>query len=263
MTLKLISASIASIGAFFMANTIQAATPAEAQPQQSLVFNDLATQCASHVDASTLQAIVRTESSFNPFAIGVVRGSVKQPKTFDEAVKTAKALHAEGKNFSMGLAQINRYNLDKYGLDYESVFDVCKNLQTGADILAECYGRAPAKNGQAALQEALSCYYSGNFRTGFGYDLKGLPSYVERILSSAKKNTALQEIQPPIKEDKEPISEPKPTVPAIDANAKPVKITVKATSNASAKGVNKPIKIKETSSDKDRMTASWDAFGEW
>lgn len=232
------------------------ATPLE----PPLLFNDVAIKCASHVDSSTLQAIVRTESSFNPFAIGVVRGSVKQPTTFEEAVKTAKSLHEQGKNFSMGLAQINRYNLDKYGLDYESVFDVCKNLKTGADILAECYSRAPAKKGQAALQEALSCYYSGNFRTGFGNDLKGLPSYVERILSSAKKNNPEQLI----KQEKTSTENKTTTVPAIDASTPPVKVTVKKPSN---KGVKKSTvrKVVSTSNQQanNSPTATWDAFGEW
>lgn len=74
-----------------------------------------------------IQRIVTVESSFNPYAIGVVGGRLerRQPKTEEEAVVTAKYLANHGWNFSMGLAQINRYNLQKYGLDYHSVFDVC------------------------------------------------------------------------------------------------------------------------------------------
>lgn len=240
--------------------TAMAATPAEKQP---ILFNDLATKCASHVDSSTLQAIVRTESSFNPFAIGVVRDSVKQPTTFAEAVETAKELHEKGKNFSMGLAQINRYNLEKYGLDYESVFDVCKNLKVGADILAECYGRAPGKKGQEALQEALSCYYSGNFRTGFGNDLKGLPSYVERILNAAKRNHPDQKIK--TFTEKPSTKQAVTTVPAIDADAKPVKVSVRAsTTNRSNQ---KPVAIKDANTNNKQVNNSprpaWDAFSEW
>lgn len=239
------------------------ASPEELNQAQTLVFNEVAATCASHVDSSTLQAIVRTESAFNPYAIGVVRGAIKQPTNFSEAVAAAKKLDAEGKNFSMGLAQINRYNLDKYDLDYESVFDVCKNLKTGADILAECYGRAPAKQGQAALQEALSCYYSGNFRTGFGNDLKGLPSYVERVISSAQKNSPDQEIKKLT--EKSSTKQAVTTVPAIDVTAKPVKVTARA--STTQKGVNKtPVTIKETSNrqtNNNTAQAAWDAFGEW
>lgn len=230
---------------------------------ESLIFNELATTCASNVDSSTLQAIVRTESAFNPYAIGVVRGSIKQPTTFEEAVAAAKKLEAEGKNFSMGLAQINRYNLAKYNLDYESVFDVCNNLKAGAEILAECYGRAPGKQGQEALQEALSCYYSGNFRTGFGNDLKGLPSYVERILTSAKQNQPDQRIKKPVEH---PSTKPTVTnVPAIDANVKPVKAIVRASSSINKGVEKKPVSLNKVSQNETASLspAAWDAFGEW
>ena len=48
-------------------------------------------------------------------------------------------------------------------------------------LLADCYDRATAQDGagpdrpQAALRQALSCYYSGNFVTGFkhGYVNRG------------------------------------------------------------------------------------------
>lgn len=252
------------VSSFLLTMSCQAALAATADSSQPVLFNDLAVKCAAHVDSSTLQAIVRTESAFNPYAIGVVRGSIKQPTTFDEAVAAAKKLDEEGKNFSMGLAQINRYNLPKFNLDYESVFDECKNLQTGADILTECYGRAPGKKGQEALQEALSCYYSGNFRTGFGNDLKGLPSYVERILSSAKQNSPTQAIKKPV--EKPPIKQTVTTVPAIDADAKPVKVTARP-SNTTNKGVEeKPATIKVSNRQANSpppAAAAWDAFGEW
>lgn len=250
-----------------------------------LVFNEMASDCAANVDVSTLQAIVRTESSFNPYAIGVVRGAVKQPSTFEEAVATAKALHAAGKNFSMGLAQINRYNLDKYGLDYESVFDVCKNLKVGADILAECYGRAPGKKGQEALQEALSCYYSGNFRTGFTTDLKGLPSYVERILTSAKHYNPNETIRLATVNETPGVST---IVPAIDASAKPVKVvkpkapnnktsqaaaavkvSVRSRTQSNQQSTINPYQERSnttllTQERNERNTpAAWDAFSDW
>ena len=113
-------------------------------------FNDLAAQCTNAVHPNTLQAVARVESGFNPYAIGVVRGSLKrQPRTLAEAVATAKSLHAQGKNFSMGLMQVNRYNLAAYGLNYETVFEPCKNINAGAKILKSCFDRAGG-NGQAA-----------------------------------------------------------------------------------------------------------------
>jgi type IV secretion system protein VirB1 len=81
-------------------------------------------------------------------------------------------LDASGYNYSLGLAQINQSNFKTYGLTRQTAFDPCKNLAAGASILADCYGRA-GNNGRQ-LGKALSCYNSGNFKTGFrtGYVAK-------------------------------------------------------------------------------------------
>jgi len=140
-----------------------------------------------------MAAVARVESGFNPFAIGVVGGRlVRQPANKAEAVATAKSLEQNGFNFSMGLGQVNRYNLPKYGMDYETAFEPCENLRVGAAILSECFARAKKTlvSDQAALQAAFSCYYSGNFSTGFRSDFQGQPSYVEKVLSSAGVSAA-------------------------------------------------------------------------
>ena len=107
--------------------------------------------------------VVRVESSGNPYAIGVVGGRLqRQPKNLAEAVATAKMLEQKGFNFSLGLAQVNRYNLKKYGLhSYEHAFQVCPNVKAGSHILRECYNRAKDWG------KSFSCYYSGNFVTGY------------------------------------------------------------------------------------------------
>lgn len=127
------------------------------------------------VPSEVMRHVVRVESSYNPYAIGVVGGRlVRQPKTLPEALATARMLESRGYNFSLGLAQVNRYNLGKYGLDsYEKAFQVCPNLQAGSQILAECYGRANGDWGKS-----FSCYYSGNFVTGFHH------GYVQKIYAS-------------------------------------------------------------------------------
>jgi len=157
-------------------------------------FNTLAQQCAPGVHPATLQALVRTESGFNPFAIGIVGGRLaRQPKNRDEAVATVKALDAAGWNYSMGLSQVNRANLVHYGLagqDAAAAFDPCANLRAGSAILADCYRRASAQMGagQPALRAALSCYYSGNFERGLIADSgsQSAPSsYVQRVVANA------------------------------------------------------------------------------
>ena len=154
-----------------------------------LDFMVLAQQCAPTVAPQTMAAVVQVESSFNPYAIGVVGGRLqRQPKSQAEAVATAKALEADGWNFSVGVAQVNRYNLPKYSLTYEEAFEPCANVRVGSKILEDCYMRAlPRTEGdrQRALHSAFSCYYSGNFTRGFRPDKAGEPSYVQKVLAQA------------------------------------------------------------------------------
>lgn len=132
------------------------------------------------VPHEVMHHVVRVESSFNPYAIGVVGGRlVRQPKNLPEAVATVRMLEQRGYNFSIGVAQVNRYNLGKYGLDsYEKAFDVCPNLQAGSRILAECFQRSQDWG------KSFSCYYSGNFVTGFRH------GYVQKIYASMRGSQA-------------------------------------------------------------------------
>lgn len=132
------------------------------------------------VPPEVMQHVVRVESSFNPYAIGVVGGRLaRQPQNLAEAVSTARMLEREGYNFSLGLAQVNRYNLAPQGLaTYERAFEMCPNLQAGSRILAECYGRSGKDWGKA-----FSCYYSGNFVTGYRH------GYVQKVVASWRQAT--------------------------------------------------------------------------
>lgn len=127
------------------------------------------------VPPTVMEHVVKVESSFNPYAIGVVGGRLaRQPRNLPEALSTARMLEDRGYNFSLGLAQVNRYNLTRQGLDsYEKAFDVCPNLQAGSRILAECYSRSGKDWGKA-----FSCYYSGNFTTGYRH------GYVQKVFAS-------------------------------------------------------------------------------
>ena len=147
----------------------------------SAVFLTLVMSCAPQVDAGTAHALIVVESGFNPHAIGVVGGVLdRQPTGRSEAIATAKALQATGWNFSVGLAQINQHNFDRLGLTVESAFEPCINLAAMQKALAECYARATQRNSaeQRALRETLSCYYSGNFVTGFAH------GYVRRVVAA-------------------------------------------------------------------------------
>ena len=129
------------------------------------------------VPAAVMQHVVHVESSFNPYAIGVVGAHlVRQPHNLSEAITTARMLASRGYNFSLGLAQVNRYNLAKYGLaSYTQAFQACPNLQAGAQILAQCMARSGNDWGKA-----FSCYYSGNFISGYQQ------GYVQKIFASMR-----------------------------------------------------------------------------
>ncbi|WP_430523925.1 lytic transglycosylase domain-containing protein, partial [Xanthomonas euvesicatoria] len=147
--------------AITMAAALLAAVPvfAGAQtPAKPLAFEKLATECAPDVHPTTLKGVVSAESSWNPYAIGVVGGRLdRQPRSLAEAVVTARELERQGFNFSMGLGQVNRYNLAKFGESYETVFEPCRNLKAGSAILKDCYQRARAQipDDQQALRAAF------------------------------------------------------------------------------------------------------------
>jgi len=104
-----------------------------------------------------LVAIADVESSFHPYAINVnlKKGKVKEKfscpssskcfyhsKGFSvfcssrkECEKFLKYLHKKGYNYDIGLMQINRLWIDKYGLNPESLFDPYYNALWGAYIL--------------------------------------------------------------------------------------------------------------------------------
>jgi type IV secretion system protein VirB1 len=165
-------------------------------------FMAIAQQCAPSVAPQSLAAVAHVESSFNPFAIGVVGARLaRQPRNQREAVATARALDRLGYNFSLGTVQVNRYNLAKYGESYETIFDLCRNLRAGAAILQDCFRRARLvyPDQQQALRAAFSCYYSGNFSTGFRH------GYVSRVVLAAGKDPDAIAVVPEIgKSDRTP-----------------------------------------------------------
>jgi type IV secretion system protein VirB1 len=147
----------------------------------------LAQQCAPQVSLSTMAAIVRTESGFNPYAIGVAHGQLaRQPASAAEAVATANALERGGWNFSVGLAQVNRSNWSAYGLNERSAFDPCRNLAAAAGILQRCFELArwtyahASMDSQSELRLSLSCYFSGDFSTGYR------TGYVQHVVDNAR-----------------------------------------------------------------------------
>lgn len=145
----------------------------------------LAAACAPQVDTGTALALVQVESAANPWAIGVVGAQLeRQPRSRGEALATARALRSQGRNFSIGLAQINIHNLAWLGLTLESALEPCANLAGMQRVLVACFQRATQQrrgDEQQALRMSLSCYYSGNFTTGRHH------GYVQRVVTAAAR----------------------------------------------------------------------------
>ncbi|PMS13165.1 lytic transglycosylase domain-containing protein [Trinickia caryophylli] len=190
---------------------------AGAPSAQSPAFVLLARTCAPNVDASTLSALVRTESGFNPFAIGVVGAHLsRQPASLAEALATVAELEARGYSYSVGLTQVNNRNFAKYGETAASLFEPCRNLRVGGAILTGCFARSSraAAGTQLALRAALSCYYSGNFTTGFS------SGYVAQVVSNARRD-ALRSGAEPIPLVRDPGGAPVRPRPAVRPVAAP------------------------------------------
>ncbi|MEI6706031.1 MAG: lytic transglycosylase domain-containing protein [Methylococcales bacterium] len=157
-------------------------------------FMILAYECAPWVAVQTIAAIIKTESEFNPLAIGV-NGDIKlsrQPNSKEEAVSTAKWLIANGYNIDLGLGQINSANLSKTGLTVDEIFDPCINITTTATILKDNYQAASREitNQQAALYAALSAYNTGSFTRGISN------GYVQKIINNVSGTTEPFQIVP-------------------------------------------------------------------
>ena len=146
-------------------------------------FPTLARECAPAVHITTLSAVVRHESAFDPLAIGVNAKPHRsiRPKSKQEAVDEVRKLMSKGIDFDVGYGQINVRNWKWLGVTPESVFDPCVNLASAQRVLVDCYRRAAKQHGPGdyALYAAFSCYNTGNLTAGF------TNGYVSKVLAGA------------------------------------------------------------------------------
>ena len=135
-------------------------------------------QCAPGVAPTVLQAIMRTESGYNPLALHV-NGPVQlrsPPTSVTQAAQWSSWLIRQGYSIDMGLMQINSRNLAPLNLTPASAFDPCQNVRAGAALLSAEYTRARQAGNPAntALLQAISAYNTGSPQAGFrnGYVAK-------------------------------------------------------------------------------------------
>lgn len=143
-------------------------------------FHVLTENCAPSVAPEIMEKLVRAESGFNRFAIGVNGAEHRSyfPNSQNEAAQIARDLIAQGHSIDMGLGQINSANLEWLELTVESVFDSCTNLKASELVLRDGYDRARKQGSdpETALHQALSAYNTGTFTRGFSN------GYVERVM---------------------------------------------------------------------------------
>jgi len=134
------------------------------------VVTTLALTCAPQVAPATLAAIARTESGFDPLAIGDnTEHRAYHPAAKLEAIALAAQLAAEGHDLDLGLMQINQRNFGWLGLAVSDAFEPCRSLAAGAAVLT-----------------ALSRYNTGKSSSPVGM------AYARRVLSQGKG----EEIEP-------------------------------------------------------------------
>lgn len=92
--------------------------------------------CAEEgVSKELAMAIAKTESGLNPLAINVA-GMAHQPRSREEAEAIIQQACAAGQSYDVGLMQINRCWINKWGVKPESLLDPETNIRAGLKILA-------------------------------------------------------------------------------------------------------------------------------
>lgn len=143
-------------------------------------FLALAPRCADGVHPDTLAPVIQTESRFALYSVGINRdGRSIGSRRFtskSEAVAAVDRLLAAGvTNLDLGPAQISwkAGHLQRRGFSPADAFEPCSALRIANDVLTDCWTRAPAREEQARIDEALSCYNTGGFRRGLAVSAGG------------------------------------------------------------------------------------------
>lgn len=146
------------------------------------VVNAYIDACAPGVGRETLAAIIKVESSRNPWAIndntagGPIRPS---PASYAEAVLQAKSLLKQGHQLDLGWAQINSQHLPRLRLTVEQVLEPCRNIAVAGQILRENFAVARKRYGYTttALLHAISAYHTGSLYAGERYVQKVIAAH--------------------------------------------------------------------------------------
>jgi type IV secretion system protein VirB1 len=137
---------------------------ATATPLSVADFKALAGRCAPAIPVAMLEAVARTESGLDPWAVhDNTTGVTEKPASANEALSTASSWINRGDSVDVGLMQVNSANFSALGLTTVSALDPCASLGGGAAVLQAAYagGKTTAEQ-QVALLMALSRYNTGS-----------------------------------------------------------------------------------------------------
>lgn len=155
-------------------------------------FLAMAPRCAPAVHPDTLAPVIQTESRFHLYSVGVNQNGrsigSRRFASKAEAVAAVERLFAAGiTNVDLGPAQISwkAGHLQRRGLTPAAAFEPCAALRIAADVLTDCWTRAPARGEQARLDETTSCYNTGTFTRGLALTA-GSNGYSSKVRANAE-----------------------------------------------------------------------------
>jgi type IV secretion system protein VirB1 len=146
---------------------------------------ELLVSCAPALHPHLSSALVKRESGFNQFSIGMDAKHkvhlVRQPKNITEAVATAESLQKQGYKFSVGLTQIHISNVQRYAMSWAQAFEPCASLKASQTILVQYHEKAlkTGLRGNDAVYAALRGYNCGHIQCAASN------GYAAAILTSA------------------------------------------------------------------------------
>ena len=131
----------------------------------------LAGTCGAGVDPVTTAAIVKLESGYQPLVIrdNTLRLTIR-PSSREAAGATVRELVRRGDKLAIGLMQVTTPWTERLHLEASRLLDACTNVRVGTWILKENYRACrQRRDPKAALECALSAYWSGDGRLGGAY----------------------------------------------------------------------------------------------
>ncbi|AHG50095.1 type VI secretion protein (plasmid) [Rhizobium leguminosarum bv. trifolii CB782] len=157
--------------------------PSEAAQVSFVDFDRLARDCAPSVDPTTLAAIAKVESGFDPLAAhDNTTGETLHWDDQKQAHNSVKDRLNAHHSIDVGLMQINSNNFSALNLSIENALQPCRSLAAAAYLLESRYagGATPAAQ-QIALRRAISAYNTGDLQSGF------VNGYVQKVEAAAQE----------------------------------------------------------------------------